>query len=162
MNDLWADTAELLILDLRKRALDRARQVAGPDEYRLSDVWLRDPKVIAVPEDNDIHAGVHNAEKLAHACAVYPSARWFAASVFAGEPSELLEVTDPGRALFWREDGERPLGEVYAGQSFLLYSLEDPAAILYSEHEFALVTGSAAFVGAYFGNVEEACRAFEV
>lgn len=147
--------------DVEQRALDRARQLAGPDQYRLSAGWLDAPGVFAMGEDNENHAGEHNSDSLARACAVFPEAQWFAASVFDGVPSELLRVAEPARALEWGADGEEPLGAVYSGQSFLLYSLDDPAVILYSENEYALVTGSEEFVRAYFRDLDEAARAFE-
>lgn len=147
--------------ETRLRAMERAREIAGTDEYRLSSDWLSDPDVFVMAEENENHAGEHTARKLSRAGGVFPSGLWFAASVFAGEPSELLRVVDPVRALRWEPDGAESLGAVYSGQTFLLFCLEEPAAILYSEHEYTLVAGSRAFVAAYFGDLEDAEREIE-
>ncbi|MHA3724073.1 hypothetical protein ACXR2T_09365 [Leucobacter sp. HY1910] len=147
--------------EIRQQVFERARLLAGPDEYRLAASWLARPDVLVIPVDNENHAGEQHVEPLRRACAVYPSARWYTVAIYSGEFSNPLEIIAPARALTWETDKSQPLGAAYAGQSFLFFSLEDCSAILFSEHEFALITGSAPFVEAYFGDLDEACRGFE-
>ncbi|KHK97186.1 hypothetical protein LK09_13075 [Microbacterium mangrovi] len=52
----------------------------------------------------------------------------------------------------------RAIGAIYAGRSFILFSLDRPAAILYSVHEYSLITGSRQFVEAYFGDLDRAAE----
>lgn len=145
--------------------LERASLFAGANENQLSEVWLSTRGVLSVPEENFQHAGEERSVALRAACALYPGSAWRTVA-FMG-PEEMWDpysLSDPSAALEWhrKSDGtEGTLGGTYGGQSFLLFSMTEPAAIFYSIYDFKLVTGSEEFVCAYFNNdLEGALAAF--
>lgn len=132
-----------------------ARELMGADSHYLSPEWLSLPSVFCLPERND-NQGVHfdpaPRERVRRAMAPF---LWFAAEVDDVErPGDLLQVVDPVSHMFPGGE-EESLAGFYGPRSFLLFSEEKTAAILYSEeYEYRLIAGVGSFVLEYAGNTE--------
>lgn len=140
---------------LRRRVRARAEMLADLDERYFSSEWLARPDVFCVAQENDIHGLHDDCPSLADAIARFPDTRWFMASTYDGRARDMIELTDPLAHLVATER-HISLPALWTVAPFMLFSVEQPAAILYTHgYEFKLISGSAEFVRAYIDGAEE-------
>lgn len=134
---------------LRRLVRARALMLADPDERYFSPEWLERPDVYCVAQENDVHALHHERGSLFAAFSCFRKTRWFMATTHEGRVTNMREVTDP-LAYLVGDERHVPLPPFWTVSPFILFSVEHPAAILYTHaYEFKLVSGTAEFVREY-------------
>lgn len=147
--------------ELVARVEARALGIFGSDEMHLAPEWLARPDIYCVAEENEAHA-LGDRQSLVAALACFPHAQWFMATVHEERVTRAVEAIDPASHLV-SDEHLLPLPAVWEVHSFILFALEQDAAILYSApHEFRLISGSKEFVDAYIrGSVKDPLEALK-
>jgi hypothetical protein len=129
--------------------------LAGREGLLFSSSWLEEPTTYCVAEENENHGIHHTPRSIAAAIECYPDSRWLAMGVTqSGNVYDPVEVTTVISHLL-RGSGDSKLAARYQAQSFLLFDLDNKAAILYSPYGYKLVAGEERFVRAYVENADE-------